>query len=150
MEKIAPYLKELKSNFNKGISKDLAFRKSQLHAVIRGITELSNDLKAGCMKDLGRCEFFTEIGELMGIIDHCKHNLEHLDEYAKDVWFDTPLLLAPNSARIKYEPLGVVLIFGSWNYPYYVTLKPLVQAIATGNCAIIKPSEMSPASSAVV
>jgi len=67
-----------------------------------------------------------------------------------EVYFDPPLFLAPNTNKIRYEPLGVVLIFGSWNYPYYVTLKPLVQSIATGNCAIIKPSEMSPASSALV
>jgi len=150
MDKIAPTLKELKTNFNKGISKDVSFRKAQLHALAKGVSDMASELKAGCMKDLGRCEFFTEIGEMSGIIDHCHHNLEHLDDFVKDVYFDPPLLLAPNSTRIKYEPLGVVLIFGSWNYPYYVTLKPLVQAIASGNCAIIKPSEMSPESSAVV
>ena len=59
-------------------------------------------------------------------------------------------MFAPNTNRIKWAPLGVVLIFGSWNYPYYVTLKPLVQAIATGNCTIIKPSELSPVSSNLV
>jgi len=62
----------------------------------------------------------------------------------KDVYFDPPLLFCPNSAKIKYEPLGVALIYGSWNFPYFVTLKPLTNAIASGNCAIIKPSEMSP------
>ena len=56
--------------------------------------------------------------------------------------------LAPANSGIHYEPLGVVLIFGSWNYPYLVTLKPLACAIAAGNCAVLKPSEMSPNSSA--
>ena len=51
---------------------------------------------------------------------------------------------------MQYEPLGVVLVFGSWNYPYVVTLKPLAGAIAAGNCAIVKPSEMSPNSSAAL
>jgi aldehyde dehydrogenase (NAD+) len=118
--------------------------------LIKGVREMNYQLQDGCLKDLGRCGFFTEIGELSGILDHCEHNLAHIDEWAKDTVFDPPLLMAPNSNRIKWEPLGVVLIFGSWNYPYYVTLKPLVQAIATGNCAIIKPSEMSPDSSAAV
>lgn len=58
--------------------------------------------------------------------------------------------LAPGSTKIRYEPLGVALIFGSWNYPYVVTIKPLIQAIAAGNCAVLKPSEMSPKSSAVM
>jgi aldehyde dehydrogenase (NAD+) len=68
----------------------------------------------------------------------------------KDVELDTPLLLAPSKTRIRYEPLGVVLIYGSWNYPYVVTLKPICQAITAGNCAIIKPSEMAPHASAVI
>ncbi len=62
----------------------------------------------------------------------------------KDISVDTPLRLVPGSSKIRYEPLGVCLIFGSWNYPYIVTLKPLCQAIAAGNCCMIKPSEMSP------
>ncbi len=62
---------------------------------------------------------------------------------------ETPLRLAPASTKVRYEPLGVVLIFGSWNYPYLVTLKPLITAICSGNCAVIKPSEMSPNASAV-
>lgn len=57
---------------------------------------------------------------------------------------------APAKSLVRYEPLGVALIFGSWNYPYVVNLKPLSQAITTGNCAVIKPSEMAPASSAVI
>lgn len=68
----------------------------------------------------------------------------------KDDIRDTPLMLAPAKTMVKYEPLGVVLIFGSWNYPYVVNLKPLCQAITTGNCAVIKPSEMAPASSTAI
>ena len=63
---------------------------------------------------------------------------------------DTSLVLAPSKTLLRYDPLGTVLIFGSWNYPYVVTLKPLCQAITTGNCAVIKPSEMAPASSAMI
>ena len=65
----------------------------------------------------------------------------------KDVEVDTNLILAPARSRIRYEPLGVALIFGSWNFPYFVTIGPLTNAIAAGNLAVIKPSEMAPASS---
>jgi len=68
----------------------------------------------------------------------------------KDDIRDTPLPLAPAKTMIRYEPLGVALIFGSWNYPYVVGLKPLCQAITSGNCAVLKPSEMSPTSSAAI
>jgi aldehyde dehydrogenase (NAD+) len=68
----------------------------------------------------------------------------------KDDHRDTPLLMAPAMSMVRYEPLGVALIFGSWNYPYVVTLKPLCQAIIAGNCAVIKPSEMSPNSSSAI
>ena len=68
----------------------------------------------------------------------------------RDVYFDPSLIFFPNSTKIRYEPLGVALIYGSWNFPYFVTLKPLANAIAAGNCAIIKPSEMSPKSSGII
>lgn len=68
----------------------------------------------------------------------------------KDIDLDSSLLIAPCKSKLRYEPLGVVLIFGSWNYPYVVTLKPLCQAITAGNCAVIKPSEMAANSSAVI
>ena len=68
----------------------------------------------------------------------------------KDVACETELRFAPAKSLIRYEPLGVTVIYGSWNFPFVVTLKPLAQAITSGNLAIIKPSEMSPATSAVI
>jgi len=61
----------------------------------------------------------------------------------KDQVVDTPFMIGPARSKIVYEPLGVTLIMGSWNFPYYTTLGPLVAAISSGNCAVIKPSEMS-------
>lgn len=64
----------------------------------------------------------------------------------KDVDTDPPLIFAPSHCKIRYEPLGVALVIGSWNFPYFVTLKPLIVAIAAGNCVIVKPSELGPCS----
>jgi acyl-CoA reductase-like NAD-dependent aldehyde dehydrogenase len=58
------------------------------------------------------------------------------------------LLFPTDRAFVKHDPYGVVLIIGAWNYPIMLTLQPLVGAIAAGNCAIIKPSEISPRTSA--
>src|SRR5438270_12480718 len=65
----------------------------------------------------------------------------------KPVPISTPLQLAPSHAEVRFEPLGVGLIIGTWNYPLMLTLSPLVAAIAAGNCAVINPSEVSAATS---
>lgn len=61
---------------------------------------MREELTGALLKDLGRCRFFTEIGELNGIVDYCHHFINHLDEYMKDIYFDTALVFAPTSARI--------------------------------------------------
>ena len=62
----------------------------------------------------------------------------------EEVHADPSIIFAPCSSYVRYEPLGVALVMGSWNFPYFVTLKPLVMAIAAGNCCMIKPSELGP------
>ena len=143
-------LEEMKEHFSTHFTKKAAFRKAQLHALCQGIKECKDEMEEACLKDLGRCKYFTELSEVTACIDYCEYYLEHLDEFMKDVNHDSPLLLQPCSAKIKWEPYGVCLIYGSWNYPYYVTLKPLANAIAAGNSVIIKPSEMSPNTSNVI
>lgn len=72
------------------------------------------------------------------------HSISHLNKWAKDECVDTPMLIGPASSRIVYEPLGVILVIGSWNFPILTTIGPLINVIAAGNVAIIKPSEISP------
>ena len=61
-----------------------------------------------------------------------------------------PLNQFPGRGWVQYDPLGVVLVIGPWNYPLYLSLAPLVAAVAAGNCAVIKPSEWAPATSALL
>lgn len=68
----------------------------------------------------------------------------------KDIREETELLFAPASTLIRYEPYGVCGIYSAWNYPILTAFKPLVQAITTGNCIIMKPSEIAPAVSVVI
>ena len=68
----------------------------------------------------------------------------------KDIPEETELLLAPGRTSVRYEPFGVCGIYSAWNYPLVTMLKPVVQCICTGNAAIIKPSEVAPATSAVL
>ncbi len=68
----------------------------------------------------------------------------------KPVPVSTPPVLAPSDARVRFDPLGVGLIIGTWNYPVMLTLSPLIAAISGGNAAVIKPSEIAPATADVI
>lgn len=105
---------------------------------------MKKDLSEAVKKDLGRDEFVTWFTEL-AIIEHdLDHTVANLKKWAAEVKVDTPMLVGPAKSKIVYEPLGVVCIIGSWNFPLLTTLNPLVQAIAAGNCAVVKPSEIAP------
>ena len=90
---------------------------------------------------------FTEITSVLMEIDH---SMGHLQGWMRPRRVGTPLDLFGTSSRIWYEPRGVVLIVGPWNYPFALVMSPLVAAIAAGNCCVIKPSELTPATSAAI
>ena len=100
--------------------------------------------------DLGRDLFMNFIAEVSFLQAGIRHDATHLEGWMKDHREEVELLLAPAAMYSRYEPLGVVAVFGAWNAPYVTTVKPLIQAISAGNCCIVKPSEHSPASSAVI
>lgn len=84
---------------------------------------------------------FSEIFPVVSEIRHVKKNLKR---WASDKKKDTPLFLFGSSATIKHEPKGVCLIIAPWNYPFMLLMDPLISAIAAGNTAILKPSEITP------
>lgn len=95
-------------------------------------------------KDLGREEFVTWFIEIALIEHECEHAIKNINNWAKALPVDTAMLVGPAMSRITYEPLGVICIMGSWNFPLYSTLGPLINVIAAGNTAVIKPSELAP------
>lgn len=105
---------------------------------------MSKDIDAALHADLGRQGYTNVLFETGGMEKKIDHALEHLKEWMAAESVDTPMLLGPARSRIVYEPFGVALIMGSWNFPFFTTIGPLIYAIAAGNCAILKPSEMSP------
>lgn len=140
-------LEELKQNFAQRISFPASFRKSQLNSLLKGVEKMKSDMEEGVLQDLGRCCFWTEVSEILALIDFINHHIDNLDEYMQDVHDDPAILFMDSDAYVRLEPLGVALVMGSWNYPYFVGLKPLVMCIAAGNCAVLKPSEFGPCAS---
>ncbi|WP_299523252.1 aldehyde dehydrogenase family protein [Winogradskyella sp.] len=101
-------------------------------------------------KDLGKPKVESELTEIYQIIGEIKHAKAHLHKWMRRQKVKTPLSMLGASSYYVYEPKGVCLIISPWNFPFNLTFGPLVSAIAAGNSAIIKPSEMTPSSSALM
>jgi len=125
-------------------------RKYHLRRLHQGMKDLKDEYCEAVYKDLRRGHFFSSLAEVDPGLALCEHTLANLDRYTKDVHCDPSLLFAPAVSKIHYEPLGVALIMNSWNFPNFGVFKPLVTCIAAGNCAVIKPSELAPASANVI
>lgn len=127
--------------FNAGETRNLPFRIEQLKRLKTAIIAHEAEVEAALHKDLRKSTyeaFGTEIGQLVKEIDF---SIKNLRAWAKPQSVATPLMFFPSTSKVYRDPLGMVLIIGPWNYPFLLTLGPLVSAIAGGNTAILKPSE---------
>lgn len=136
--------------FTTGITKPLAWRVRQLQAMNLMLTEHQDEFAAALGADLGKHQaeaWLTEIGFLTGEISH---TIKHLEGWLKPHSVSVPLALQPARASTVLDPLGVVLVIAPWNYPIQLLLAPMIGALAAGNTVVGKPSEMAPASSAML
>ncbi|XP_028276284.1 fatty aldehyde dehydrogenase-like [Parambassis ranga] len=132
-----------RKSFHTGKTKPLEHRIHQLRSLLRFVHERQKEIADAVKKDLGKSEYATELFETIGLEGEINLALENLAEWAAPRPVEKNLLTILDEVYIQPEPLGVVLIIGAWNYPWAVTLQPLIGAIAAGNAAVIKPSEIS-------
>ena len=147
---IADTFARLTATFSSGKTKDLAWRRGQLDAVERMMSECEDELMAALLADLGKPRqesFTTELSYVSGDAAHCRKNLKR---WTRSKRISTPIVAQPGKSWIQPEPLGVVLVIGAWNYPVQLTLAGMTAAITAGNCVVIKPSELAPATSAAL
>ena len=119
----------------------MQFRADQLKNLIKGLNMMKKDLSDARTKDLGCGAFENDIFEINTCIREAQHTLSHFKSWAKPECVDTPMPVGPGKSYVMKEPLGTIAVIGSWNYPYLTILCPLVAVIASGNTAIVKPSE---------
>ncbi len=143
-------LQAQRSFFAGGKTRSLDFRRRQLKQLKANISAATDEISAALKADLGKCELEAYVSELALVLGDIDYALKHLSSWCKPRRASVPLVLQPASGKVVPEPLGVVLIISPWNYPFQLAVGPLVSAIAAGNCAVIKPSEIAPHISALV
>ncbi|MFT6270459.1 MAG: aldehyde dehydrogenase (NAD+) [Alphaproteobacteria bacterium] len=141
---------KMRLNFNKGLSRPLDKRKAQLKQLERMLTENEKRFFDALSVDIGKGEYESYTSEIGFMVGEIHYNLKKIDEWASLQKVSTPLIAQPASSYRVPQPLGVVLIIGAWNYPIQLALGPLIAAIAAGNAAIVKPSELSSSCSALL
>mmetsp|Transcript_4142 Transcript_4142/g.6928 ORF Transcript_4142/g.6928 Transcript_4142/m.6928 type:complete len:224 (-) Transcript_4142:842-1513(-) len=125
-------------------------RKANLHRIHDAVWSSRDDIHLALNKDKGNHAAEVDVSDIYPIIHETKHVQRHLTKWMKPQRVPTPLALLGTSSWIYHEPKGVALIMSPWNFPFNLTLGPLVSAVAAGNCAILKPSEMTPYSSSLI
>lgn len=129
--------------FYTGATRDVSFRVEQLKKLKQGIMQYESEITEALKADLNKPEFEVYGTEFSMIFTEITDSIKHLNNWVKPQKKKLELTFLPGSAYLYPEPLGVALIIGPWNYPFQLCLLPLVGAIAAGNCAIVKPSEIA-------
>ncbi|MGK7901819.1 MAG: aldehyde dehydrogenase [Hormoscilla sp.] len=137
--------------FALGKTKDVRFRIEQLQKLKQAIASNQAAIMAALQGDLRKPELESYANEIrVPVTREIEHVIKQIKSWTKPHRVSTPIEQFPATAKIIPEPLGVVLIIAPWNYPFQLIMSPLVGAIAAGNCAILKPSEISPRTSGTI
>ena len=143
-------LRSIGDFYNSGATLSYAFRKKQLEILKEAIIKYEDEISTALYNDLKKSKeesWATETGLLIGELNNA---IKHLHKWMKPKKVPAGLVTFPSSAKIYRDPLGVILIIAPWNYPLQLVLIPLVGAIAGGNCAVLKPSELAQATEKII
>jgi aldehyde dehydrogenase (NAD+) len=149
-ETIDTLFAQQKNFFASGKTYDVAFRKQSLQALKQSVENNRESLYLALDADLGKTRDVIDFAEIGAVIHEIDFALAHLDDWVQPQQVPTDEIIAPSQCHITQEPFGVAYIIGPFNYPVNLTLTPLVGAIAGGNTCILKPSETTPQTSAVL
>ncbi|MGV0837175.1 aldehyde dehydrogenase family protein [Mycolicibacterium thermoresistibile] len=147
---IAGTVNKLRRTFASGRTRDLQWRKQQLQALERLVVENETAIATALEKDLGRQPFEAWLADVASTAAEARLAAKNVHKWARRRYKMLELSQLPGLGWIEYEPYGAVLIIGAWNFPFALTLGPAVGAIAAGNVVVLKPSEVAPASSALM
>ena len=147
---ITEKLKTHRATFAAGTTRTLSWRREQLQGLRNLIDEHAEDIHKALKQDLGKPALEAKVSETDYTKAEIKHALKNLKKWTKPEKRRLPVRLRPGKAYLKKEPYGVALIIGPWNFPFQLIAAPLVSALAAGNCVVLKPSEIAPATSDLI
>jgi len=136
--------------FKSGATKSYQNRVDNLQKLKAALIKYEAEMHAALKQDLGKPEFESYLSETGFTLNDLSTTLAKLKSWMKPKWRMTSLLTQPGSSKIYYSPLGVNLIIAPYNYPVMLTFAPLIAAMAAGNTAVIKTSEMTPTCSTII
>lgn len=149
-QQIAALVSEQRAFFESGKTLCVCYRKEALKKLYAAIVSREQVLTDALQKDLGKSDFESYMCEIGLVLDEITYMLKHVDSFAKEKRVRTPLSQFASRSYVKPSPYGVALIMSPWNYPFLLTLDPLVDALAAGNTAIVKPGAYAPATAQAI
>lgn len=149
-QEIVALLEKQRAYYKSGATLSVAFRVAQLKRLYAAVVEYKDEIGAALTADLGKSSFEGFMCESGMVLSEISYMLKHVKKLTRARRVRTPLAQFPSRSFTCPVPYGNVLIMSPWNYPFLLTLDPLVDAIAAGNTAIVKPSAYSPETSAVI
>ena len=149
-DEILEIIKKQNDYFNTGSTFDIQFRIQALKKLYKAIKASETEITDALKEDLGKSPpegFMCETGLVLSEITYMIKNVK---KFARDKKVSTPLSNFPAKSFVRPAPYGTVLIMSPWNYPFLLTVEPLVDALAAGNTCVVKPSAYSPATTKVI
>lgn len=140
----------LRATYATGRTRDIEWRRGQLRALERLVVDNETAIAAALKADLGRQPFEAWLADVASTAAEAADAAKNVGKWAKRRYRLLELSQLPGMGWVEYEPYGTVLVIGAWNFPFALTLGPAVGALAAGNTVALKPSELAPASSALM
>ena len=150
VDRIPGIVQHAREGFRAGLLRDNEQRVGQLQQLRAMFVEQQERMIDALVADIGKPRIEAYTSEIAFTLNEIDHTLKHLDAWTKSQKVKVPLSFKPGRARIRPEPLGTVCIIAPWNYPIQLLFAPLVPALAAGNTAVLKPSEVTPTVSALL
>ena len=150
VDHIPEIVQELRAGFRAGAPNDVTWRRTQLRRLRALFVEQEDRILDALATDVGKPRIEAYTSEIAFTINEIDHTLQHLNAWTKPKKIGVPITFKPGKAMLRPEPLGTVCIIAPWNYPVQLLFAPLIPALAAGNTAVLKPSEVTPSVAALV
>ena len=150
MQDISSVISKQRSFFESGQTMNVRYRISYLKKLGAAIHLHEKDILEALHKDLNKAPFEAYATEVGIVLEELSFILKHIKSWAKPKRVTTSITNYLASSKIYSEPYGIALVMSPWNYPFQLTLAPVIGAIAAGNCVVVKPSNYSPNTSSII